>query len=159
MSAFMCSDAHIDLLAYFATSRDTCGNRPYGKSPTARMEARVAFGEENPDLTGQPETVGGILYRANALSVETRYPDCHESNDMGTKDPYTYRPVVPTLATPQKVLQACRCFDYQACEADGWDTSLAYAIIKHIEGKAIAALVEGQPWTIGEAHVRKVGSA
>ena len=52
--------------------------------------------------------------------------------------------------TPVGTLKAIQCFEYQACEHDGWEKSKAKAWIDRLLGETIAALpgYEGEPWGI-----------
>lgn len=160
MTAFMCSDAHFDTLATYASqarldlrlkvgtpAEARCAEMFGGKRPTFMehvSDYRVAPMHERPDM------IGAVLRDENARSVEYRYEDCKTSNDMGTKDYYRFRERAPK--GPKQILQAVRCLDYQSCETPDWHDTLAFAILAAIKESAIADLCEGEPWGIEEAR-------
>lgn len=152
MSAFIVSHDHIDALITFAklhrvsyyVPQSVC-NKPGG--------TRV-------DITGETVTeVGRILLTENERSVRHRYDDCAADNLPGTigEDAASYRfrefGELYRLPAGKKcawILNACRCFDYQACETDDYRESLAHRIIEEIQAAAIRALphIEDAPWEI-----------
>ena len=132
MSAFMCSSATFDYLAAYAVAR------------------RVRFGGLSCNTA---QDWGETLHAANCTSVETRYPSCKDTNDMGTQNIYTAQAVrVPLEAV--RVLAAARCVRYQSCEYGDWEDSPAHAMLQAIEAEAIREITDGQPWDLDEEHVR-----
>lgn len=107
MSAFMCNDYHISILAATAVYRYRC-NSNY-----------------------DPEFLGKMLFDANLASINARYPA-----SRGDADPvFTFddRALVNYLDYSHvAIIKACRCFDYQACEHAAWDRSEAKRIIDAI---------------------------
>jgi hypothetical protein len=92
-----------------------------------------------------------ILYCENIRSVQGRYPDdsfddlpgpcekpemlevtrgecCEQYND------------VRLAVSPTAILKMCACLDYQSCETDDWDTTLAYKLLQRIRLAAISLL-------------------
>lgn len=152
MSAFIVSHDHIDALLTFAklhrvsyyVPQSIC-NKPGG--------TRV-------DINGETATeIGAILLSENERSVRHRYPDIVAHDLPGTigEDAAGYRfrefAEVYRMPAAQKcawVLNGCRCFDYQSCETDDYERSLAHRIIRAIEAAAIRALphIEDAPWEI-----------
>ena len=132
MSAFMCSSATFDYLAAYAVAR------------------RVRFGGLSCNTA---QDWGETLHAANCTSVETRYPSCKDTNDMGTKNTYTVQAVRVPLE-PVRVLAAARCVRYQSCEYGDWENSPANAMLQAIEAEAIREITDGQPWDLDEEHVR-----
>lgn len=78
---------------------------------------------------------------ANVESVCYRY---HESPDQYAAELAYVFPVRAMIGvraiSPVQALKACECFDYQACEVEGYDRSKAANLIRCIRGLAIAAL-------------------
>ena len=152
MSAFIVSHDHIDALLTFAklhrvsyyVPQSIC-NKPGG--------ARV-------DITSQTATeIGAILLTENERSVYARYKDCGPGNAPGTigEDAanYRFKEFGELLRLPMAVqcawiLNGCRCFDYQACETDNYEDTLAHLIIEAVQSAAIRALphIEDAPWEI-----------
>lgn len=158
MSAFMCSDAHFNVLATYASQQRLDLRLKVGTKAEAR--AAEIFGGEIPSFMGhvseyrtvpmhqRPELIGAVLRDENARSVEYRYEDCRTSNDMGTKDRYRFK--VRPATSPRQVLQGVRSLAYQSCETPDWDDTLAAAILDAIKESAIADVCDGEPWTIDE---------
>jgi hypothetical protein len=155
MSAFMCSNAHFDALASYA-AKERITLRTYNLTGEARLEANEAFqGNDMPNLITFSDRVGAILHAANVRSVEYRYEDCRTSNAMGTKNPYQFQPVVNGLSHAE-ALMAVRCLEYQSCEPQEWETSLAKLICEAITDTAIRGItseVRGC-WPVEEEMVR-----
>jgi len=150
MSAFIVSHDHIDALLTFAklhrvsyyVPQRIC-NKPGG--------TRV-------DIDSDTVTeVGRILLDENERSVRHRY---RSSADLpGTigeeAASYTFREFAELYRLPKGkqcawILNGCRCYDYQACETDDYEESLAHRIIQEIQAAAIRALphIEDAPWEI-----------
>lgn len=136
MSAFVVSHNLIDALLTFACASGPRDCASYYVKETGR---RV-------DITrGNVTEVGRILLQENERSVYHRYTDIRpgDANMPGTRgqDAETYefkRWPQPTQAI--SVLKACSCFDYQACETDDYEASLAHTIINAIRTQAIRSL-------------------
>jgi len=154
MSAFIVSHDHIDALLTFArihrvsyyVPQSIC-NKPGG----TRVDINIQTVTE----------VGRILLTENERSIYARYPDCRPggNGNPGTigEDAanYKYRDF-SELHRLQKgvqcvwIMNGCRCFDYQACETDDYEESLARSIIEAIRDAAIRALpgTSDAPWEI-----------
>jgi hypothetical protein len=132
MSAFVVSHDHIDALLSLALAHRTYGPVSYFVKDTQRL---VAITEEN------VTEVGRILLTECERSVNHRYPG--EDELPGTigqnAATYTFRPW-PRALDPVAVLKGCDCFDYQACETDDYEASLAWTIIQAIRKRAIHGL-------------------
>jgi hypothetical protein len=147
MSAFVVSHAHIDALLTFADM----------KRLTNELAYHVNRGKEKLSLSD----IGRILLAENERSVCHRYPDCVPGNAPGVIGQecinYRFKPYqklhrMPFPAMLATVIKACHCFDYQACETDDYESSIAHKIIRAIEARAIRALphYENAPWGINE---------
>lgn len=126
MSAWICSDLHINTLAAFAKAHDI------------RVYYNGGF------IDNEPQRIAAILYTANVESVNQRY----EADDDSST--FTYAPVNVTKIKPVVIIKACHCFDYQACEVDNYESTVAYFIIQAIIGAACRILpgYEAAPWGI-----------
>jgi len=123
MSAFVCSNDHIDALLTFA------------------INSSVSYwnGTDRTAITRHNATeVGAILIDENLRSVGERY-----RGDLGGEDnaaaEYVFRTFghVPDAVA---VLKGCSCYDYQACETDDYNKSVAYTIVDAIRAAAIRRL-------------------
>ena len=113
MSAFICNDYHISLLAAYAVNkRLSCVNG---------LDA---------------DDVGKILYAENLASVNYRYNDTPDAQNVFKFDDRAKQ------ANPSAVvvLKAANCLSYQSCEHDGWQASQAHKIVEAIISSAIYSL-------------------
>lgn len=118
MSAYVVSNDTIDFLVTAARlwRLDEDGYLPY--------DARNLTDSE----------LGQILVSENVRSVNARY------NETSTPEPYVYRSVSFDSISAVNVLKSVQCLNYQSCETDDWETTLAYKICKGLESAAIAHL-------------------
>lgn len=137
MSAFIVSHDHIDALVTFAALHRVNVYRE-GK----RLEIRTQNAEE----------IGRILLDENVRSVCERYGSGISAAEKNAAATYRFRMFlhVPAVA----IAKACDCFDYQACETDDYETTLAAAIIREIRAAAIRALpgYEQAAWEITRSN-------
>jgi hypothetical protein len=111
--------------------------------------------------------IGRVLLAENERSINARYPDTINNPEnmpgkigedlLGYKFRY-FEPFIH-MAHTQKcvwVIKNCHCFDYQACETDDYDRSIAKRIIGTIEAEAINALpgYDKAPWGIDRERVQ-----
>lgn len=139
MSAFIVGHDHIDALISFAMARYTYGPVSYYVPET---QTRVTITQDN------ATEVGRILLTENERSIYHRYPDVKPGqNDSkpGTwgEDAETYNfkqwPLNQPLS-PVSIIKGCDCFDYQACETDDYEQSLAHTIIEAIRKRAVSRI-------------------
>lgn len=130
MSAFMCSDKHLSVLAGYAVRNNLSGIVDGGQG-----------------FAAMAKEVFGVLARSNAASVDYRYRSKPaQAGDLSTfsvKDAYGFADV-PTL----HIIKACHCYAYQSCEYPGWEATRAKAIIDRIESHAVRHLpgYNDAPW-------------
>jgi len=128
LSAYIVDHDHIDALL------------SYGIQHHVRYvanDACVEIGELN------ATEIGRILLDENERSVRYRYPG-NDANDLPGSigqdaAKYNFRRwphPVPALV----ILKACDGFDYQACETDNYEQSLAAVIVRKIREYAITRL-------------------
>lgn len=93
--------------------------------------------------------VGQMLWDENEASVNDRYPDCEGEElpgtiaGMPTVEAIAYRferKVLPDKNRLAQIITACHCYDYQACEHDGWENSQAKKLVDSIKGQAVRKL-------------------
>ena len=119
MSAFLCSNKHLTILAEYA----------------AYVAKDRLFGLQDKSL----QNIGTILYNANIKSLQARYPD-HAGVEV-------YDTFVPDVfghngfkQTPVAIAKLANCYDYQACEASDYHESLAKTIITAIKETVLRKL-------------------
>lgn len=149
MSAFIVSHDHIDALLSFAKDKRLKDQLAYYIQPSRADQF---------DWTD----IGRVLLAENERSVCHRYSDCVPGNAPGKIGEeaigYKFRYFTPFLnmAHAKKcvwIIKNCDCFDYQACETDDYDQSIAHRIIEAIRSAATRALpdYEDAPWGIDRA--------
>jgi len=167
MSAFVCSQDHIKALAIFAAHR-TPGHGPNVDPRYFKYDG----GDER--MCGRPDEelatyYANILYCENIRSVQHRYPQDKTLDDLPGEinkpdfltvtasefwDQFTdIRFAVP----PLHILSMCSCLEYQSCETNDWQKTLAYRLIQRIKDAAIRALpgYENAPWEYTKPEVQK----
>jgi hypothetical protein len=127
MSAWMTSEKHINTLATFAYVEG---------------------------LTLDPTSVASLLTLHNVLSLMARYGNSYREMCEGWKD-YAYKPVSLAKLGPAFIAKQAHCFDYQACEHDGWAGSEGKRMIDAIVERCLqqGAVEDGPkydaaPWGI-----------
>ena len=127
MSAFIVGHDHIDALLTYAIEKRVS----YWVPDT---QTRVSVTKEN------ATEIGRILLAENERSVGHRYGEIDPADMPGPtgEDDANYRYKLwsrPLSAIA--ILKGCSCFDYQACETENYETTLAYKIIDAIRHHAI----------------------
>jgi hypothetical protein len=146
MSAFIVGHDHIDALLTFAIARKT-------------LYYVAATGVTVEITLDNASAIGAILLQENERSVRHYDPDTPADDLPGTDgeraDNYAFRVFELCHQLPREqivvwVLKACDCFDYQACETDDYDSSLACRIIDCIHDTAVESLMgyDEAPWHI-----------
>lgn len=130
MSAYQCNACHLTVLALYAVRHGLV------TGPRAK-----------------PAGVVEILSAENLRSLDYRYPAQRSNNATtfggrhGMDRLFTIAPCRPCvraqaldagLYTPIEILKAADCYEYQACEHPGWDTSVAKDICDAIRTHALA---------------------
>lgn len=143
MSAFLVSDAHIDALvtvALFGVAEKTAASGnwhgPYVGNPARPVDVHNA------------NRVGEMLIRENEASIKARYP----SDKTPPAPDYVYpfhRLPVPAISAVA-ALKLLDCYEYQACEHTGWESSAAKRFCNHLQGRLISCLpgYDAAPWAI-----------
>lgn len=129
MSAFLCSDAHINTLVRYASKH---GVTAWYANPSRKLE-----------VAGNEQETAALLYAENVRSVNYRY------QEDSAVFPIVYDHLTPLL-TPVEIIKACQCLAYQCDESPTWGRSAAKALLEALKSKAIT-LVPGYdeaPWGI-----------
>lgn len=155
MSAFICNHDHFKALAIFASSRIGCG---YGSSHMA-VDPRYVKGLPQPDNTLTQSVLASLyantLYNENVRSVQSRYPDSARNDlpgpivDPGHVDVSNRDVCNPAYKLkPVDILGMCNCLEYQSCESDDWETTIAFSLLNNIRKAAVQCLpdYDNAPW-------------
>ncbi len=134
MSSYVCNAAHISALAGYATSRDLARGCRFSAADDHRSEE---------------ELLARSFHRANEKSVMAQYRQATETEfrfdrkaaDAGRK------------LSPVQIIKAVQAFEYQACEAEGWETSAVHDATQAILTQAIRELpgYEDAAWGVPDS--------
>lgn len=138
MSAFMCSDRHLGILAAYAVAH-VLEAVPYG----LRSELELDGFEHRRGATYRTiSRVASMLMSENLRSLAHRYPRDHHL-DAEAYDAFELPRTIEADARKlprMHIVKACHCYAYQACEHPGWQASDARKLIDAIEAHAVRNL-------------------
>lgn len=146
MSAFMCSDRHLGILAAYAVAH-VLEAIPYA----LRHELERDGFEHRPGATRRTiSRVASMLLSENLRSLAHRYPRDHHLG-AAAYDAFDLPRTIEAEAimTPAvHIIKACHCYAYQACEHPGWEGSDAKELVSAIESHAVRRLpgYADAPW-------------
>ena len=128
MSAYLVDRHHIAYLVHAAFSHQT--------GIASHLKHRLGVENE----TAAMIAMCNELTRENIASIEGKYPDVagqpeNAPGDQTAYEPWTAREIKGMIwmhIDPLQVLASCSCYEYQACEHDGWKTSLAKKLIESL---------------------------
>ena len=143
MSAFVVSHDHIDALLTFAADQHMLNQLAY------------IVDKQNPLSWSR---IGQVLLAENERSVNHRYPSDISDNALEYKfKPFQELSLLPRAKMLAWILNGCACFDYQACETDDYEQSIAHKLIRAIEAKAIRELphMDDAPWCIDRSRTKQ----
>jgi hypothetical protein len=109
MSAWICSDLHINTLAAYA----------------ARHAIKFVHKGEHISCALHPQSIATMLLAENYRSVNARYSETESATIAYVAE--------PELPDPYGMLKLVDCYDYQACECEDYDTTMACAFVKAVE--------------------------
>lgn len=105
-----------------------------------------------------PEETARVLAEANIASVEYRYPDligCSVKAFLSLSSNEEYIEACQEefqgpLPTATGVIKLINSLDYQSCEREDWEESLAYQYLNRMRTRATYSLpgYSDQPWSI-----------
>lgn len=161
MSAYMVDRGHIRYLVHAAVSLRSHRDSPFSYYHDGRRRVLLKHDSMADGGGVTPSELGQILWSENRRSIEARYPDCKDSNDLpgeiGEDWKYSHRPVNTSLAVfrtePTQVFMSCSCFEYQACETEDWEDSEAHTILDAIRSAAWCMLPGYEKCTWGAPDV------
>lgn len=119
MSAFLCSDKHLSALVNAADS-DTL--RYFGSRNSLPDISRSAYFQ--------------LLLDANLLSLDARYG---EGTDVAVAQQHRYRGFAGEFSGVE-ILKLINSYEYQSCEDDSWESSLAKQFCDALRGDVIRSL-------------------
>lgn len=137
MSAFMCSEDHIRVLAVAAV---------YGAGPDAVRMANTALATCE---TNAIDDASAYLYEANRASLRALYRE-REQPTIG--EPLITRAhlarITEHLLNPLVVIKLAKCYEYQACDWKQWDGSEAQELCNAAVSMAVTSLpgYDAAPW-------------
>lgn len=121
MSAFMCSNLHLSILAVYAVRHD--------------LDRCL---EDLPDRKRQ-ERLFRLLARENLASLDARYP--RSSHEAESENAELVGPLQRNAeVSPIQLIKLCHCYAYQACEHRAWQESEARKVVDDIVGHAVMHL-------------------
>ena len=146
MSAYMCSDRHLCVLAAYAV-RHVLESIPYELRSNLDSDG---FERRPGDYRRTVARVAVMFALENLASIEHRYPGDH----TGERAAYETIDVPSTAETEARtlpaltIIKACHCYAYQSCEHPGWGKSAARKLIDAIESHAVRNLpgYNDAPW-------------
>lgn len=139
MSAYLVPDYHINALVSWAAGR-------HGSNAVSYY-----WGGRRRDVRGDEKRIASVLYAENVRSVNARYCESDPAHGFKFK-------LVPNRLNPIDVIKGCHGYGYQACEAEGYEQSEAFAIVAAIAQSAIRALPgyeESNAWCIDGPEFNK----
>lgn len=143
MSAYLVPDYHINALVSWAASRHGSNAVSYYWNGRRR------------EIRNDEKRIASVLFAENVRSVNARYREADPAHG------FVFKRVVNML-NPIDVIKGCHGYSYQACEAEGWEESEAFAIIAGIERSAIRALPgyeDSNAWCISGPEFNKEEAA
>lgn len=146
MSAFLVSDAHINVLITFAKTQGLVL-----PSPSSPDTSHAIYNDEIATQFGR------ALLAENMRSLTYRYGDNHGftkplGGDEAYLNRYRYRydprGLVPKPGTAIAIIKATHCFDYQSCETPDYAKTWAAELMRLIRDAACHDLpgYESAPW-------------
>lgn len=124
MSAFVVSDKHINSMLSFIRSENRYGFIVCHDNKTFSFDLN--------DNESAKE-LGQILLDENYRSVNHRY-----HGDEAEPHKLAFKRV--SVISPVQMLKCIQCLNYQSCETDDWDDTLAYKVLRCMSSIAIGKL-------------------
>lgn len=150
MSAFLVTDAHIDVMLTFAAEHRL--SLPDPRCPSSSIDVAQ---------TSNATLIGQTLLRENLRSLACRYgaahgftPEPHSDDSYAKRYRFKtdYRLVSLGSGITVAIMKLTHCFDYQACETDSYATTPAAAITRALREAAAYHLpgYDKAPWSIND---------
>lgn len=151
MSAYQVNKDTIDLMVSVLIDWGSPGGRSpyiytYGDLPTDSQLSEETEGREGYNVTRATyetaDALGRELIDANVKSLAARYSDGVEMCGYYSEG-YTWRRVTNDDASAARAMGAVMCYQYQACEFEGWKTSFACELSARVMDKLVSMISEG----------------
>lgn len=126
MSAFVVDFHHINALVTFALDVQASYWNP-------AAQERVNVTSYN------AEEIGRLLLDENVRSVGHRYSGRISGEEKSAAADYAFKRYNAPLSAVQ-ILKAVECLEYQCCETDDWESTVAWRICQSLKGYAISRL-------------------
>ena len=139
MSAYLVPDYHINALVSWAAGR-------HGSNAVSYY-----WGGKHREVRNDEKRIASVLYAENVRSVNARYRGADPAHGFVFKR-------VANVLNPIDVIKGCHGYGYQACEAEGYEESEAFAIVAAIAQSAIRSLPgyeESNAWCIDGPEFNK----
>lgn len=135
MSAYLCSDAHFDVLVAYAEIWQVKFWPGKGSADDEFLPDKLKNTLSTVDVVTCPGDVWAMLKRENVRSLFARYAD-----GMGAEMAGKYRYPFGSAFTALEVLKAVDGYEYQSCEHEGWVTSSACAFADAMRREGVRQL-------------------
>lgn len=130
MSAFICNNYHISVLAHTACER------------------KLSYRHNNKEKICQdPSLIGLLLYKENVRSFNYRYKESNPTSDFVFDNKAFKHEYIPA-----QLIAAIYCLDYQSCERPDWGKSEANAILIHLLAALTETFSEPGIWELKPLH-------
>lgn len=149
MSAFVLHKRHIDLLvqAIVEPLADEPLEAELDRDLLFRSIKRLIPASVTAKAGSVEDAIGQVLLDQNVRSVQCRYPADQRMVPEYATRPYRYESL-PFRPTVVEVAKAIECYQYQACETDDWENTLAYRITEQLRNSLPTRMAgyEQAPW-------------
>jgi len=145
MSAYLVNEDTLDLLASVISWESSGKWDIYIKEGTLPPRGDLPYSGPgwNRYATKNSLELKRELALENLASVYARYPQ--DRGQVGIEIDSFRVIYLEGIASYEDILGAIRCYRYQACESDTWESSYAHAIIEAIQSE-IVAKISGNRW-------------
>ncbi len=131
MSAFICNQYHINVML---------------SGLPERTQKHIFLNEKTYEFSKveDMQELGQILVNENYRSVNHRY------NEENTPEIFVFQRNLKRYFKPVEVLKAVHCYQYQSCETDDWENSIAADLCDAITSRVSSRLpgYEDAAWEI-----------
>jgi hypothetical protein len=130
MSAFLCSENHLSLLANAAAIDPAGKDAAFALLLAENLRSLQHRYPHYPDMWEDADKSARIEAPASELveqALKVRLP----------RSPWKFDGALSAKVLATQIVKACDCYDYQACETDDYKQSEAAALVEKIRAQAI----------------------
>lgn len=145
MSAFLCTEAHLSLLANSASDDRT----------TRKKLFDVLLLENLRSLATRYPSDKSNFACADAMAWQNKSAVVLVAESLGSRSDGATK-FIPRRTLQTQIVKACDCYDYQACQTGDYETTFAAKVIYALRSAAIAkggetdgALYDQVKWELG----------